>query len=759
MARSKKDLSILDSLTMQQKIAAAAVVFLLLLVSLPFMVKKTIPVFNRVMGLPSLSILEDYQPIGSIEIYDYQDNFVGVLQGQEDRQVVKLNQISDYMKRAILAAEDSDFYRHSGFSFTGFIRAIAKNIKAGKLVQGGSTITQQMVKNLFIKEDERYKRTLRRKIIELLIAIEVEQKYDKDKILEIYLNQVYFGNRAYGIERAAQRYFSKPASKLDLVESSFLAGLLTAPSYLAKNKDKAFERQKYVLLRMQENGYITAKEYEEAIKAELKFKKSEGNFSKFPYYFSLVEHELKKRFNRSELMQTGLKVYTGLDPVAQRLAKRSLNIGVKNAAAGINQGALVSIDVETAQVRALVGGVGDFWKYQYNRATNVHTLGSAIKPFVYLTAFMKGVIDPDSIILDEELELEDLSTESMVWAPKNFDDEFHGPITARAALIFSRNIPAIKVGMKTGIKDIIETAEKAGFKSEMRPLLSLALGAQAFSPLEVAGAYSTLARGGTQIDPILIRKITDSKSRVLEINRPTPKQALPERYVGMVVDILRDVVRYGTGALANIPDKVIAGKTGTADGSRDIWFVGFTADTVSVVWAGNENNKEVASRYATGGSTPAWIWKEFMSNFYKEKPRPTRGFSFTNNYIEVMVDPLTGLLATEYTPNPVKKRYAPGTQPKRYAPTPRGIKAVSRKEKSRSSFLDLGRNKLSEEDEKIRTIKKDKRYKKEKYADDRRKAIDDDEESAKIEIIPMPKFFKIEKEDKEEIKPEAVEQL
>ena len=684
-----------------------AIIAVVLLLLSPFIFRLSLPIVTKILGAPSLTILEDYQPIGSVEIYDYQDNFVGVLQGKEDRQVVHLEQISDYTKKALLAAEDSSFFRHSGFSFMGFFRAVMTNLKAGKIVQGGSTLTQQMVKNLFIKEDERYKRTFKRKIVELLIAFQVEHKYSKEKILEIYLNQVYFGNLAYGIERAAQRYFSKKASDLTLLESSYLAALLTAPSYLSANLEKAQVRQKYVLERMLELGYISQEEYDGADLTKLKFNKSKGNLSKFPYYFSFVEEELKKRFARNDLKTNGLKVYTALDTDAQREAKRILNLGIRNAAAGINQGALASIDVESAQIRALVGGVGNFWDFQYNRATHGHTLGSAFKPFVYLTGFIQGVIDANSVIKDEPLIVEDPSSESMIWSPQNFDLEFHGPISARAALIFSRNIPAIKVGMKSGLKNVIKTAQKAGLRSDMKPILSLPLGSMAFSPLEVAGAYSTLARGGVRIEPILIRRIEDINGKVLEENYPVPHDALPQRHVGQLVEIMRDVVNYGTGAYAKIPGRDIAGKTGTADGSRDIWFTGFTPDTVTTVWAGNEKNKEVLSRYATGGSTPAWIWREYMSSYYRHNPKPASAFMFTNHYKTVKIDPLTGLLATEYTPNPILKRFIPGTEPRRFAPVP-DVEDIQTREEYRkdNKFFRINSRKKSEEDEKIDMIKK-----------------------------------------------------
>ncbi len=700
-------------------------------IGIPLSLRVVVPVLGAIMGAPDLSSLEDYQPIGSIEIYDYKDSFVGVLQGKEDRQVIKLAQISDYTKQAVLAAEDSDFFHHSGFSLTSVLRALATNIKAGRVVQGGSTISQQMVKNLFIKEDERYKRTLSRKILELLIAFEVEAKYSKEKILELYLNQVYFGNLAYGIERAAQRYFSKPASRLNIEESAYLAGLLTAPSYLSKNLEAAMNRQHYVLDKMYEHGYINKADYDKAKAAKINFKRSQGNMSVFPYYFSYVEQELTKRFNRNDLKSKGLKVYTGLDPVAQELAQRALETGIANAAAGINQGAIVTLDVPTAEIRVLVGGVGNYWQYQYNRATNPHTIGSAIKPFVYLTAFMNGVIDPSTIIEDEPLRIPDVSQASGYWQPSNFDNEFHGPITARAALIFSRNIPAIKVAMKAGMNNIIDTAHKAGIKTKLEPHLSLALGAQAVTPLELATAYATFARGGVEIDPILIRKITDSQGRVLELNKPVAKNSLPEMYVAQLVNIMEDVVKFGTGAMAQIPGRVIAGKTGTADGSRDIWFTGFTTDYVTTVWCGNERNNEVYSRYATGGSTPAWIWKEYMTQLYEAKPKPSRAFTFSSNYNLVAIDPLTGLLANESTPNPVFKRFVPGTEPTEVSPMP--DTDASQTQEHDSGFSTL-RKKLSKEDKQLRSIREET---------EKQSANQNTNYQAKPRIAPKPKHFKI----------------
>ena len=698
----------------------------------------SLPILNKLLGADDLSVFENYQPIGSVEIYDYQDNFVGVLQGEEDRQVVKLDQISDHMIQAVLAAEDSNFFKHSGFSLSSLFRAFFANLRAGRVVQGGSTITQQMVKNLFIKEDQRYRRTIKRKIKELLIALEVEKRYSKEKILEIYLNQVYFGKMSYGVERAAQRYFSKTAKELTIKESSYLASLLTAPTYLSQNFEKAKNRQKYVLNKMLENGFISKKEYQEALEKDVEFNYSSGNLALFPYYFSFIEKQLKNRFTDSEINSMGLKVYTGIDPVAQRIAEKTLNIGVKNAASGIDQGAIVTIDVASAEVRALVGGVGNFFENQFDRASNPHTLGSAFKPFVYLTAFMRGIFDPSSIVQDEELKIPDISLEDGFWIPKNFDDEYHGPISVKAALVFSRNVPAIRIAKKTGIKNIMQTAQKAGIKSDMKRVLSLALGSQAFTPFEVASAYSTLARGGIYIEPIVIKKIVDNKGNTIEINTPHPQRTLPEIHVSQLVAIMQDVVSYGTGTLAKIPGRTMAGKTGTADGSKDIWFVGFTPDYATAVWCGNDQNKEVLSRYATGGSTPAWIWREYITEYYKQKPKAPLNFAFDNNYKIVAIDPLTGLLATDYTPNPVYKRFRQGSEPKNFSPIPDVEKIKERKSRK---FFKYKRS-LSQEDKDLRSAAKNDDAEDDNEDDDQ----EDDFEKAK----PKPKKFTISTERKEE---------
>ena len=631
----------------------------------------SLPFTNRILGLPSLKEITEYQPISSIELYDYRDNFVGFLQAEEDRQVVLLGEVSSFLKRAILAIEDKNFYNHIGIDPPAIVRAFFVNLQAGKIVEGGSTVTQQLVKNLLIPEKER-SRTWTRKIKELLLALELERRVNKDKILELYLNQVYWGNRAYGVQRAAGRYFNKNAGELSLAESAYLAGLLKAPSALSKDFKASKERQKLVLLNMLEFGYITKKQYKDALKEELMFSSSPGQLELYPFYFSYVLDQLKKRFDLNELKEKGYKVYTGLDPVSQEKAETILNEEIKNAPYGVEQFALVAIDIKTAQIRALVGGVGEFWTHQWNRATNPHTIGSAFKPFVYLTAFEKGLISPDTTIKDSRIKIDDGT--DMIWEPMNFDDKFWGNLSIRDALVFSRNLPAVKIAKQAGIENVVETAKACGIETELEPVLSLALGSAAITPLEASSSYATFARRGVYIKPILIRKIEDPKGRIVERNEPVPQRAASDYATATLVSILQEVVQRGTGALARLDDRPAAGKTGTSDKSRDVWFIGFTPDLSVALWGGNDENKEIKGKYVTGGAIVARVWKLFANAYYEDKDIPPGEFPVEPRMKELLVDPLTGLLATSYTVNPVRKRFYPGTEPTEYAPVPEGAR-------------------------------------------------------------------------------------
>ena len=580
--------------------------------------------FFQSKDIPDVSLLEHYGPIEAIQIFDRNDHLMSVVEGDENRRVVPLTQISLPMQQAMLAAEDHHFFEHHGINLASIMRAMIVNVQAGHVVEGGSTITQQLVKNLFFNQS---KRTYDRKIKEALLSFELESRYSKEKILELYLNQVYFGSNAYGIERAAARYFSKPAAKLNLAESAFLAGLVKAPSELGTvhNRAAALAREQDILDKMVEYGYITAAQKKVAAKTKLVFRNGQNTFSKFPYYISYVLQLLRDKYSENEMRQQGLRVYTNLDPKAQEIAEQTLNQAIAHAPKGVSQSALVSVSVTDGAVLALVGGVGNFWKNQFNRAVNPHTVGSSFKPFVYLTAFRLGAAGPDSAIEDSPFVVHQ-GWGLPDYIPKNFDHKFYGRITVRKALALSRNIPSLRMAKKVGIDKVIETARLAGIKSKLDPNLSLALGSSAISPLEMASAYGTFARGGIAIAPRVIRRIENNRGQVLDSGGEEKIQAFASEPVAALVSVLQDVVKYGTGTQAKLADRPVAGKTGTADAGKDIWFIGFTPDMVTAVWGGNDEDLPIPGHNVTGGVVMAKIWHQYNEAYYKACPTPAGSF-------------------------------------------------------------------------------------------------------------------------------------
>jgi penicillin-binding protein 1A len=581
-------------------------------------------IYFKLRDLPDISLVERYEPIEAIQLFDRNDHLICTIEGDEDRRVVPLNQISTQMQQAILAAEDHHFFEHNGINLVSIFRAMLTNMLAGHVVEGGSTITQQLVKNLFFTDTGR---TMDRKVKEAFVAWELERRYPKERILEMYLNQVYFGSNAYGIERAAARYFDKPAAALTLPEAAFLAGLVKEPSFLGapSNRQAALNRQHEIIDKMVGYGYILPQQAEAARAKKLVFKHGDNPLSKYPYYISYVLQLLHERFTQAEMRQEGLRVYTNLDPKVQELAETTLNAGIEKAPKGVTQGALVSISVSNGAVLALVGGVGNFWKNQFNRAVNPHTVGSSFKPFVYLTAFLQGNLSPDSFVDDKPLVVHQL------WglpdyAPKNFDRKFMGKITIRKALALSRNVPSVRTGQLVGISKVIETARQAGITAKLDPNLSLALGSSAIAPLEMAGAYSTFARGGTAIAPQVIRRIENNKGQIKEIFETKSDKVFPDEPVAELVDVMQDVVKYGTGTQAKLADRPVAGKTGTADAGKDIWFIGFTPDLVTALWAGNDDNLPIPGTNVTGGVVMAKIWHTYNEAYYKEFPTAPGSF-------------------------------------------------------------------------------------------------------------------------------------
>lgn len=578
--------------------------------------------------VPDLSFLEHYQPVSDVQIFDRYDKPICKIEGAEKRIIIPLSQVTPHLQQAVLAAEDHHFYQHHGLDYTGILRAMLVNMLAHHTVQGGSTITQQLAKNLFF-EDE--KRGLPVKIAEAIIASELEQRFSKEKILELYLNEVYFGNGAYGIEQAANRYFDKSAAELSIAESAYIAGLIRQPArggqarYLHDN----LIRQREVLDNMLEYGYITKDQWWLSEHEILAFKaraprKIACPVSKYPYYISYVLDLVRDMYTEGERQRHGLKLFTNLDPQAQEAAEKTLALGIKHAPPGCNQGALVSINVRDGAIVAMVGGVGDYLKNQWNCATNPHTAGSAFKPFVYLTAFDHGILTPASTISDAPLKVPMLNEPD--YEPKNFDNKYMGDITVAEALAYSRNTCAVRAAELVGIDSVITTAHLAGIKSQLDPQISLALGCSAVSPLDMASAYSTFARGGVYLKPTALRRIEDRNGLTLWCASMDRGRVFQTDKVAMLVDVLQEVVAQGTGTQARLPDRPVAGKTGTADQAKDLWFVGFTPDLVTAVWGGSTDNRPIAGSHTTGGTVMARIWRDYNRLYYAQHDVPQSWF-------------------------------------------------------------------------------------------------------------------------------------
>ncbi len=561
-------------------------------------------------ALPDIKILESYHPNQSTRIFDRYSNLVANVHGDEDRVVVPLSQISPNIQRAVMAIEDNRFYQHNGVDIKGTARAFLSNVK-GEDVQGGSTLTQQLVKNMFLTTERSYKR----KLAEAMLAMRVEKHYSKNKILEMYLNQVYWGNQAYGIEKAARRYFKRPASELTIAQSALLAGLLSSPEGRSPftRPQAARQRQLEVLRKMREHGYISKDQYTDAANETISLNSREVKASKYPYFVTFVIQQLVEEYGEDVVRRGGLRVYTTLDPEAQEAAEKILTEKVKKLPqyTNVDSGALVAIDVKTAEIMAMVGGV-DFRSNQYNNATQAkRAAGSQFKPFVYLTGFRLGIITPESPIADKPVSF---NTGVSIWRPHNWDGRFMGAMNIRKALTLSRNTPTVQIGMRVGIDEVIKTVEAAGVHSKIDRNFSSLLGSSGIPPLEVATGFSTFARGGVRMYPTAVRRVLDVENKELPFQKPKPERTLDPEAVAQLNSILVDVVEKGTGRSARLSGRQVAGKTGTTDKVRDIWFTGFTPDMVCTVWMGNINYTPLRGVFSFNA---AEIWHDFSEQYYK----------------------------------------------------------------------------------------------------------------------------------------------
>ncbi|MGD9365720.1 MAG: PBP1A family penicillin-binding protein [Desulfobacteraceae bacterium] len=555
------------------------------------------------------------------------------------REYVPLNQVSRHFVQAILATEDHRFWDHRGVNKLRTMKALWITLFARGRVQGASTITQQLAKNLFFSFEQTYTRKFR----ELLVALQIEAQFSKQEILEAYINQIYFGPGAQGVGSAARLFFGKSAAQLSLHESALLAGLPKSPTRYnpLRHLERAKERQQVVLSRMRIAGFITPEEASEASEQALTFKKSMGKGPVGGYFVDMVLKTLEERYGAQVAYHGGLKVTTTIDPELQEIAEASLQQGlsdldvimglkpnaVEGPDAGVRpQGALVAVQVNSGAVKALVGG-RNYTDTEFNRAVQSNRLpGSGFKPFLYYTAFEQLGLSPASRMVDQPVRIPVAGAPD--WRPKNFDREYQGPVILKKAFTQSINTVAAQLVDRTGPQAVIETARKAGIQSSLSPVFSVALGTSGVSPMELAAAYATFASGGIRYQPFVIWRVEDAYGQVLEEHIVRGTKALDPAVAYQVVDMMQGVVDHGTGITIRKLgfDKPAAGKTGTTNGYKDAWFTGFTPTLSTSVWVGFDREEGLKDAYRTGitgGRGAAPIWARFMTKATEgEPPRP-----------------------------------------------------------------------------------------------------------------------------------------
>ena len=607
--------------------------------------------------LPDVSALYT-PPDEASRIYAASGELVASLY-RENRDSVPLSAIPTVLQRAVIAIEDDRFYQHRGVDLRAITRAVWRNITAGRLEEGASTITQQLARTLFLTQE----RTAARKLAEAILALEIERHLTKSEILERYLNQVYFGQGAYGIEMAARVYFGKHAKDLTLAESAMLAGVIQAPSVLTpfQNFPGAKARQQVVLARMVELGYVTPAAAKTAAAQQIVLAK-ESNAGLFgvraPYFVSYILPYLIDRYGEDLVYKGGLRVYTTLDIPLQIAGERAVRSGIDAARAAnlnVSQGALVTLDPRTGYIRAMIGGY-DFKQSQFNRAWQARRQpGSAFKPFIYTAALASGKT-PADIIVDGPVSFD--IPGFRVWKPRNYDGQFRGPVTLRRAVEQSINIPAVKTLAEIGPTRVIAVARRMGITSPLQPNLSLALGTSDVTTLEMASAYGTLATMGLHAEPVAITKVLDRTGQVLEEHPPQRELVLSGEVAYVMTSLLKGVITSGTGRGAAI-GRPAAGKTGTTDDYRNAWFVGYTPFLSTAVWVGNDNNAPM--RRVVGGMVPARIWASFMKVAVTDTP--SEDWRRPEGVVATTVCGASGQLAGPGCPDPRPEVFIQGTEP------------------------------------------------------------------------------------------------
>jgi len=633
--------------------------------------------------LPSTARLEMIEPTLKTQVFGADSAVVGEF-FIEDRALVSLEDLPPFVPAAFIAVEDRKFYKHWGVDMFGIARAVISNVRHGRRVQGGSTITQQLARNLF----DMFENTLTRKIKEALLAMRIERAYSKDEILEMYLNQIYFGAGAHGIDAAAQVFFGKHARELTVGEATLLAGLPKNPrDYSPINHlDRALKRRSVVIEAMVDTDKLPRAQADSVDASKVTVRPGRVGQSEYAAYFlEEVRQYLEDKYGADRIYRDGLKVYTGIDPVLQRAAEDSMEShlariekmqGFKDTRAKFEkslaadeetgppkylQGAVVAIDVKTGLVRALVGG-RSFKHSKFNRAVQAKRQpGSAFKPFIFLAAIENGYT-PADILLDAPIVL-DLPNGD-VWKPQNYSETFEGEVTLRHAINMSINIAAIRLLMAMGSTEAINAAHRLGIKSDLENVYSLALGVSEVTLIELVNAYATVAAGGMRGEPLLIEKVVDREGRVLEENKIFREEVIDPKTNYMLTSLMESVMNEGFGRRARAFgfNEPAAGKTGTTDLCTDAWFVGFTPELSVGVWAGFDEKKTMGKKM-TGAFVSLPTWTAVMKTAYRDH----KGAAFVepDGIVRRVICERSGLLATDACPKIRREVFIDGTEPQR----------------------------------------------------------------------------------------------
>lgn len=648
--------------------------------------------------LPDPNAWQDRKVIQSTKIYDRENKtLLYEIHGEEKRTVVAFDQIPQIVKNATIVAEDAEFYNHSGVNFRGILRAILADIRDKKLLEGGSSITQQLIKNAYLSPE----RTFSRKIKELILAITLEKKYSKDEILNFYLNQIPYGSNSYGIEAAAQAYFNKPAKELSVSESVYLAALPKAPSYYSpygNHRDELKSRANYILDRLYDLKYISKKDYSAAGKTTVDFIDQKSDIIA-PHFVMFVREYLNEKYGEDFVEKSGLKVTTTIDLNLQDIAERVVKEGAeRNEIYNAKNAALTAINPETGQIMAMVGskdyngkpepdgcepGKNCEFDPNVNIATRMRQPGSSFKPFVYATAIANGYT-PQTIIWDIPTEFNPLCSwngiaepgvdQETCYRPKNYDGRFRGPVTLKQALANSLNVPSVKVLYLAGINDAINTAENMGIttlKDRSRYGLSLVLGAAEVKLLDMVSAFGVFSQDGIKREYAGILKVEDGNGQILEEYKEQNQRVIDEQAAREINDILSDnnarAPMFGLYSPLSLGEIPAAAKTGTTQDpndetkARDAWIIGYTPSLVAGVWVGNNNNSPI-EKGGAGVAAAGPIWHDFMIAALKDKPvknfnKPDTIISekpiLNGQYqisVKLKINKNNGLLATEKTP-------------------------------------------------------------------------------------------------------------